>query len=274
MQQIVNFFIRNKSFILFLLLFCVSLGLTIQSHSYHRTKFINSANWATGGIYKSANNIHDYFHLKEYNRQLLEENKRLRTALANDDKNIPIDSLPLDSATHLKYQFFPADVIKNSYALYNNFITIDKGANDSIAEDMGVITSKGVVGIVSSTSKHYASILSVLNSETEINAKIKNTNYFGTLKWDGKDFKSVQLLDIQRLAKIKVGDTVTTGGMSTIFPEGILIGKVSKVVLDQSENYHIITVNLFNDMSNLGHVYVIKNNHKQEILNLQNESNE
>jgi rod shape-determining protein MreC len=81
MQQIINFVIRNKTFLLFLLLFSVSLALTIQSHSYHRSKFINSASALAGGVYGTFNSIDKYFNLKDQNKILVEENKRLRNKL-------------------------------------------------------------------------------------------------------------------------------------------------------------------------------------------------
>ena len=67
MQQIFNFVIKNKTFLLFLLLFSIALTLTIQSHSYHRSKFINSANGLTGGVYSTFNSLGQYFNLKEEN---------------------------------------------------------------------------------------------------------------------------------------------------------------------------------------------------------------
>ena len=85
MQQIINFVIRNKTFLLFLLLFVISLGLTIQSHSYHKSKFINSTSILTGNIYESASNISNYFDLKEQNNILVEENNWLRSKVINSN---------------------------------------------------------------------------------------------------------------------------------------------------------------------------------------------
>ena len=146
---------------------------------------------------------------------------------------------------------------------------INKGRNDSVKQDMGVITSKGIVGIIENNSSNYANVQSVLNSLSEINASIKNTNNFGSLKWNGEDFKTVQLVDILRSAAIKKGDTVITGGMSSIFPKGIPIGTIENFDLDVSQNYYLIDVKLFNDMTTLDHVYVIENLNRDEILTLE-----
>ncbi len=269
MQQIINFFIRNKNFILFLLLFVVSLGLTIQSHSYHKSKFINSANWLTGGVYESISGVNDYFSLKERNQRLIDENLRLRKVLFNNVDSTAITSFIDSTSFEEQYIFRASKVIKNSFNKPNNTLTINSGASDSIKQDMGVITSEGIVGIIDQTSSGYATVISVLHENSSINAKLKNSNQFGTLGWNGEQTNIVQLTDIPRLASVAVGDTVITGGMSTIFPKGVPVGTIVKYALDQSENYYLIDVQLFADMTNLGHVYVIENKDAQEILSLQ-----
>ncbi|MEL4308639.1 rod shape-determining protein MreC [Joostella sp. CR20] len=269
MQQIVNFLIRNKSFISFLLLFCFSLFLTFQSHSYQKAKFVKSANWVSGLVYNNSNKVSDYFHLKEYNEQLVEENLRLRKQLLNLKTEIQ-DSVLLTDSLFTDYNLYAASIIKNSFNKPRNYLLIDKGAQDSVQQDMGVITSKGIVGIVENTSSNYANVQSVLNSLSEINASVKNTNNFGSLKWNGKNINSVQLVDILRSANVKIGDTIITGGMSSIFPKGIPIGTIENFDLDVSQNYYLIDVKLFNDMTTLDHVYVIENLNKEEILNLEN----
>ena len=140
MQQIFNFVIRNKTFLLFLLLFSTALALTIQSHSYHKSKFINSANFLSGGVYGTFNSIDQYFNLKDENAILSEENKRLREQLFNSVNTL--DSSFVDTTySKGKYRVITADVYKNSYALTNNYLTLNKGKKDSIKEDFGVITS-------------------------------------------------------------------------------------------------------------------------------------
>jgi rod shape-determining protein MreC len=274
MQQIVNFVIRNKTFLLFLLLFGLSLFFTIQSHSYHKSKFVNSANFLTGGIYKTTHRIGQYIHLKEENDALIEENKKLRTIVFNLDLDTlrvsKVDSTLLGD----HYRFTSADVFKNSYDLTNNYLTINKGNNHGIKQDFGVITSKGIVGIVENTSKNYATVLSVLSKKNRINAQLKKTNHIGSLVWNGKSEELVQLIDISKFAPVAVGDTIMTGGQSAIFPKGILIGKVEDFSLDIGGDTYTINIRLFNDMTNIGHVYIIENLNAQEIKSLQNQSNE
>ncbi|WP_298554463.1 rod shape-determining protein MreC [uncultured Algibacter sp.] len=267
MQQIINFIIRNKNFLLFLLLFGFSILFTIQSHSYHKSKFINSANFLTGGVYNSANNVSNYFKLKSQNKLLSEENKKLRSLLLNSKTEV--DSSFIDSLTFGKsYRFYSANIIKNSYALNNNVLTLNKGFNDSIRQDFGVISSKGIVGIIDKTSGNYATVISILNSTSSISAQLKKTNHLGSLIWNGKDSKFTQLIDIPKIANVKTGDSIITSGQSSIFPKNVPIGTIESFKLDQAENYYEINVRLFNDMTSIEHVYIIENVNKEEITNL------
>jgi rod shape-determining protein MreC len=249
-----------------LLLFLIAIAFTIQSHSYHRSKFFNSANWITGSIYNTSNSITTYFNLNEENEKLLEENRRLRTLLYNREQK---DSFELDTA--LNYTVKSAQIIKNSYSNQNNYITINKGKKDSIKQDMGVITARGILGIIERTSNKYASVQSILNTKSNINAKIKNTNYFGSLVWDTKRYNVVQLEDIPRLVPLLVGDTIVTGAMSSIFPENIPIGTIRRFDLTASKSFYNIDVELFNDMTNVKNVYVIQNINRPEVLQLEAE---
>ena len=150
-----------------------------------------------------------------------------------------------------------------------NKLTIDKGERDSIQLDLGVITSKGIVGIIDNVSNKYATIQSILNTNSQINAKLKNAKHFGSLVWNTQDPNVIQLIDIPRLAPVKIGDTIVTGGKSTIFPEGILIGAVVDFELTEDKNSQNLNIQLFNDMTNLQHVYIIDNLDSQEIINLE-----
>jgi rod shape-determining protein MreC len=268
MQQIVNFIIRNKTFLLFLLLFSISLFLTFQSHSYHKSKFINSANFLTGGVYESVNNISGYFGLKKENELLLEENRRLKSILYNSNS----DTLKKEFIQLPEHNFklTAAQVYKSSYSNTNNYLTINKGKRDSIMQDMGVITSKGVVGIIDKTSNKYARVISILNTNIRVSAQLKKTDHSGIIQWNGESPYIAQLTDIPNQAPVVIGDTIVTGGMSTIFPKGIPIGTIASFKVDETENYFEIDVALFNDMTSIGHVYIIENLDAEEIYNLNN----
>jgi len=258
-----------------LLLLFISLFLTIQSHSYHKSHVVNSANFFTGGVYQQITNFSEYFSLKDQNEKLVQENTYLKNILYNTKdsatKNSTFSPLKITYQDTL-YKVSTAKIINNSYNKPNNYLTINKGKNHAIEQDMGVVNGIGIVGIVEKTSANYATVQSILNIKSGINAKIKNSNHFGSLTWNAKNVGCVQLIDVPRLAQIKKGDTIVTGGRSEIFPEDIPIGKIDKLYLDTETNRFTIEVRLFNDMTNLGTVYIIDNLDKTEIKTLEQET--
>ncbi|HEY1196347.1 rod shape-determining protein MreC [Flavobacterium sp.] len=273
MQQIFNFIIRNSNRLLFLLLLGISLGLTIQSHSYHRSKVISSANFLSGGVYEKINRVNEYLNLRAENDELVLENARLKSLLFNkEDTTKPPTP---DSIKGVKpSDIIVSKVIHNSYNTHENYITLNSGSKDGVKQDMGVINSLGIVGVIDNTSPNYSTVVSILNMKSHINAKIKKSNHFGSLTWNGKSTGYVQLEDVPRLASIRKGDTIVTGGQSVIFPEGINIGTVDIVYKKEGTSFYVIKVKLFNDMTNLGHVYIIKSKGREELINLENKSKE
>jgi rod shape-determining protein MreC len=230
---------------------------------------VNSANFLSGGIYSLRNNITSYFNLRAENQLLVDENAQLRMQVERYENNIEIskDKTNLDS----NYRVIAAKLINNSYSKTKNKLTIDKGSKNKIALDMGVITSDGIVGIIDNVSRNFATVQSILNTNSQINAKLKKSNHFGSMIWNTSDPNVVQLIDVPMLAAVELGDTVVTGGKSTIFPEGIPIGTVNQVQLDQDGNFFDLDIILFNDMTSLGHVYVIENLNSKEIKQLESE---
>ncbi|UJH66315.1 rod shape-determining protein MreC [Allomuricauda sp. SCSIO 65647] len=270
MQQIINFILRYRNSFLYAFLGLVAIALTVRSHSYHQSKFFNSSKWLTANTYRISNNISSYFDLRNENEKLSEENRALRQLLFNQEQSY---GEPLDS-TQINYKVIRGKVIKNSYTSLRNYVTIDIGKNQGVNQDMGVITSQGILGIVENTSNSHSTVQSILNIKSNINAKVKNTNYFGSLVWDGDYYDAVQLTDIPRLVPLVVGDTIITGGMSSIFPEGIPIGTIKKYELNTAQSFYDIEVSLFNDMANIGYIYVIENFDRPEILELESQTND
>jgi rod shape-determining protein MreC len=199
------------------------------------------------------------------NEKLLLENQRLLEILIN---KTPPNTVNIDT-TDIRYTIVPGQVIRNSYANQRNYVTINKGQEDGIEQDMGVITDMGILGIIENTSNKFATVQSILNENSNINAKIKNTAHFGSLIWDTKTYNVVQLIDVPKLVPLMVGDTIVTGAMSSIFPENIPIGTIKKFDLDNSKSFYRLDVQLFNDMTNLKNVYIINNINRKEILELE-----
>lgn len=266
MQQIIFFFVRNKNLLLFLLLFTVSILLTINTHAYHQNRFSSSANMFTGAIYELRSSITDYFDLRLQNDLLQEENMRLRSSL-----NTVVETSRSTDSTD-KYNLFyytRARVINNSVSRTKNYLTIDKGKRDSVLIDMGVVSSNGIVGIVHDSSNRYATVQSVLNTNSQISAKLKSSGHFGTLIWEGSDPYRNTLIDISSQVPVEVGDTVVTDGRSTIFPEGFLVGIIDRIDLEANRDYYRLSVKLTTDMTAVEHVYLLSHTDRDEILELE-----
>ncbi len=263
MQHIINIIIKNSYQLLFLLLLGISLSLTIKSHSYHRSEYVNSANAVTGTVYKKINDANEYLSLKEKNKELASENALLKELLFNK-KDTLLTSKTVFRNDLNNYKVVVAKTVKNSFNKRENYITINSGSKAGIKTDMGVVNDKGIVGLIEKTSANFSTIQSILNTKSKINAKIKNSEHFGSLIWDGKNVGFAQLIDVPRLANLRKGDSIVTGGNSDIFPENIPIGKVDKIFIDKKTNYYTINVRLFNDMTSIGYVYVIESKKRKE----------
>ncbi|MDP2067850.1 MAG: rod shape-determining protein MreC [Lutibacter sp.] len=270
MRQIIYFIKKFRYFLLFIVLEILAFIVIVQDHSYHQSKFVNSANAITGGVYNKVNSVSAFFHLKKDNQLLSEENVRLKNLLEARANKFVLDSFTvIDTSQYFqKYDYSTAKIINNNFTKRNNFLTINKGAKHGLAPDLGVINSKGIIGVIKNVSSNYASVLSILNTNSKINVRLKNSNHFGTLVWDGKDYNITQIIDIPRQAVVKTGDTIITGGKSAIFPEGIAVGVVKDFNYEQNK-YQIINIVLFNDMSAIGEVQIVKNLHKNEQIILE-----
>lgn len=271
MRNLIEFIIKYNHWLLFIILELVSFWLLFRFNNYQGSVFFTSANGLVGTIYEWTSSVGNYLHLKSTNEALLDrnlqlviENERLQTVI----DELTNDSLPLPSDK--QFEITSARVISNSINKVDNYITIDKGENDGIATDMGVIGPEGIVGIVNLTSARHALVISVLNSKSSISCKLRRTGYFGNLKWEGGDPQTAELTDVPRHAEINTGDTVVTSGYSSVFPEGINVGTVSEHSLSDDGLTCHIKVKLSTDISKLNMVRVIKNNHADEVSELYN----
>ena len=211
------------------------------------------------------NYMNEYINLKATNKNLAQENARLRSLMpdAYYESNVLRNSVS-DTIKHQQYSFIVAKVINNSMARRNNYLTLDKGSMQGVKPEMGVITSQGVVGIIKNVSAHYCTVMSMLHKDMRISAKFKNNNYFGSLAWEGTDPTIAVLKDIAKHVVFKTGDTVVTTSYSAVFPENILIGTVANADIKPGENFYNIRIKLSTNFSNLTYVYVVDNLLKSE----------
>jgi rod shape-determining protein MreC len=244
------------------------MSFVISADIEKKNVFFSSANAVSGFFNKNINDLASYFWLRTENKQLVNENLRLRKELSllKLFQNLPNNS-SIDTSGAYRYEYYPARVIKNTISRERNFITIDKGRRDGIEKDFGVISSNGVVGTVVATSERYSLVVSILNTSWGISGKIKKNNYYGSIKWEGFDYRYVNMYEIPNHLKISIGDTIVTSGYSAIFPEGIGVGTISTIDKNTSNNFFDMKLELLTDFKNLFQVYVVNNkNRKEQIL--------
>jgi rod shape-determining protein MreC len=213
------------------------------------------------GVMEISGNFKDYFSLKRANEELSRENAFLRAQLPANlvaaDAVIGFGAIVGDSGMVL-YNYQPAKVINNTINRRHNHITINKGSRHGVVQDMGVISARGIVGVVRHVSPRYSTVISVLNTQFRASAKLRETNYFGSLTWDGSSWMHMTLSEIPAHAPISAGDAVVTSGYSTIFPEGILVGTIESFYLNKGEGFYDIKVKLSVDFKNLTYVEVVE----------------
>lgn len=270
MRNLWVFILKYNNFFLFILFFATSFLLVIRNNSYQRASAFNSSNGIIGSVYQYIDYFEQYLHLTENNKLLSEENARLRDRLLGSRYKslVEVDSV-LDSVGITQYAYLVAKVINNSTHQKNNYLTINRGSNQGVEKGMGVISSNGIVGIVLNVSPHFATIQSLLHTDTRISATLFDSGNFGSLMWGGDIYKPTiaQLNDIPNHVKVKEGEEVTTSGYS-LFPPNISIGKVLSSELS-GDSFLNIKVSLNTDFNSLQYVYVITNTLGEEQRDLE-----
>jgi rod shape-determining protein MreC len=265
MRNLIFFIYKYYVFFLFFALEVVAFIIIYRFNNYQKASFVNYTTGVTSSFYTAVSNTNEYFNLRRVNDSLQIENARLHSQLITSYyKNSFNATLINDTVYKQQYEYIPAQVVSNSVTKRNNYITLNRGRLHGIEPEMGVISDNGIVGIVMNVSDHYCTVLSLLNNNCKISARIEKNGAFGSLVWEGDDPKFAALKDVNKHVPLMVNDKIITSNFSTIFPEGIPIGKIYAHSLDAGDNFHRIKVELNTDFSTVSTVYVIRNLLKQE----------
>ena len=250
----------------------IGVVLLVQNNTYQKTQFAGLTHSISGNFEKKLAKFKSYLSLQKENRQLIQENNKLYNMVKSlVTINYGEQFYNIDTTSHRKYAFIGAKVINNSTNKQFNYITLDKGSKDGIQPDMAVVCNEGIVGVVKEVSDHFSSVISFLNRNLKLSAKLKKSGHFGSLEWTGIGHEIANLKDIPHNIDVKVGDTIVTSGYSAMFPEGYMIGVVSNLEL-KGGNYYDIKVKLSTDFKNLRNVQVIENFYRSEQKKLENKS--
>lgn len=274
MKNLIAFIAKYNHWFVFVILEAISAVLLFQFNSYQGSVWFSTANVAAGKIYAWNSEIESFFLLTKVNEELTQRNIYLEhqvTQLSNRISKLTDDGSFLHSnqlQMLANYKLIPAKVVTNETNKRDNLITIDKGAADGIKKDMGVVSGTGVVGIVYMTSPHYSIVIPVLSSQSNISCTIEKRGYFGYLHWNGGPSSLAYVDDIPRHAKFRRGDNIVTSGYSSIFPEGIMVGKVGYVFNSADGLSYRVQVHLSTDFGRLRDVCVIADESMKERLQI------
>ena len=255
-----KFFISANTF-LFIILLIISFFILEIKSQYHKTKIYQLSTYIVAISNKPYKRIFQYFRLQSVNENLVKENTYLKNQLFLKQNK---KEYSVNYNNNLQYSFINARVLKNSRANAQNYLILDRGLNSGIKKDMGVVTEQGIVGVINYVSDNFSSVTSILNLTFKLNAKLKNSDGFGSLSWTGTGPKKMILSDIAISDSIKINDTIVTGGKSVYFPLGIPLGKITDIKLERIGSYYKINVEMFEDLNRIENVYIIKNKFAQE----------
>jgi|694.fasta_scaffold16256_8 rod shape-determining protein MreC len=259
MRNLGIFFIRYYSFFLFLFLEVIAFSMLFNSNNYQSASFFNSSNKISGKIFSISSNVESFINLSIVNDSLSIENARLKNQVLSERYSNKINTgvYTDTSMSFQQYTYIQAKVINNTILKRNNYLTLNRGRIHGIRKNMGVICGDGIVGIVKDVSDHYCSVISFLHKDARISAQLNSSKDFGSLVWDGLNPKIASLRDIPTHVKVKIGDSITTTGFSSIFPENVMVGKVNSVSQKNGDNFFEVSINLSTNFSTLRYVYVV-----------------
>lgn len=276
MHNLTEFLAKHNHWFVFLVLEVVSMVLLFRYNSYQGSVWFSSANAVTGKVYEWDSAVESFFSLSGVNSQLTQRNAFLEQQVRMLDDSIARLTRSQEAAvTRLSSmvpfqgcRLIPAKVVANMVNRYDNLITIDKGSDDGVKRDMGVVCGMGVVGIVYLVSEHYSIVIPALNSHSNISCTIQRRGYFGYLRWRGGSSQLAYLEDVPRHAHFKLGDNVVTSGYSSVFPPGVMVGKVLHVFNSADGLSYRVQVKLSTDFARLRDVCLVDDSALQERIDL------
>jgi len=260
MQNLVDFLLGYKHWLLFLLLEAICLFGLFSSDGYQRNVYFTTANGIAGSVYSAISSVTSYLHLKAVNHELEQENEKLLKQVVALRGQLRLAGSDSASGGHILptcYHTVTAQVVNATLHRNNNFITINRGEADGIRPEMGVVCSRGVVGVVFLTSAHFSVVMPLLNVNSKISCRLRQSEYFGTLEWQHGRSDITYVTGIPRHAKVRKGEVVETNGYSDIFPPGLPIGYVMKKSDSSDGMSYLLKVGLFANFQTLREVSII-----------------
>ena len=182
---------------------------------------------------------------------LQEEASRLRERAAASDRLRVL----LNLKEELPYSTLPARVIARDPTNWYRSIVINKGQDDGIAVDMGVMTPTGAVGRVVKVHRQLAVVLLLIDRNNAVTGLVQRTRDEGIVEGTEKGLAWIKYLPL--LSNVKVGDIVITSGLAGGFPRGLPIGRITRIERREAELFLSAEIQPDTDFGRLEEVLVI-----------------
>jgi rod shape-determining protein MreC len=265
MRNLAVFLVRHYLFLLFLLLEILSIYFLVQRNFFQHASAVSASNWFTGSLYQARTDLAEYLDLKEQNKSLADKlaeqlNQQNTSYFLYSSKGVAYN----DTVYKQRYEYLSAEVIDNTVTRRNNYIVLNRGSKQGVLVDMGVVCAEGVVGIVREVSDNFCVVMSLLHSDSKISASLKKEGSFGTLIWDGTDYRSATLKDLP-VVPIRNGDSLVSSGLGDAFPSGVPVGTITSFKINSENKTYIVDVKLATDYRKLRHAFIVKNLVRDEI---------
>jgi rod shape-determining protein MreC len=269
MRNLLNFLARYNTLFLFLLLEGIAIYLVVTRNDYHNSRVIKGMRGITRVADEKITSTKNYLRLRNINARLALENTSLRNNLGKlASKQSLVFFSVYDSTIRQQYEYTSAELVNNSVNRQKNFFTLDKGKKQGVDVGMAVVSHEGVAGMIVGSSDNFSVAMSLLNLDFRLSSRIKSNGYFGSLAWDGRDYRYAVLNEIPQHVIINIGDTVETTNYSAVFPQGIMVGVISDFEKSGSDFYRI-KVSLSTNFRRMNYVSVIRNIKKEEQLQIE-----
>lgn len=258
--------------VLFVLLEVLAVSYYARSSPYTQARLLARSNQLAGGVHGMLAGIRRYFLLGEENRALLGYVAELKERLSRYEEAETVAGFEtaLAQIGDSKYRVMNAAVISNSLNRLQNLIVLNRGARDGVTADMAVLSLDGaMVGYVVDCTDRYAVALSVLNTSFRASGKLADSDYFGSIYWDGLDPDVVTMGELSKYSDPQPGQEVVSTGFSQYFPSGVKIGVVERAELNETRTSYTAQVRLTAPISRLTHVILVENRDLFEIRDLE-----
>ncbi|MFK7787321.1 MAG: rod shape-determining protein MreC [Crocinitomicaceae bacterium] len=269
MRNFLAFIRRFRVLLFFALLQGIALTIYFTFSTFPRTQYLTTASSISGTVMDWRNDITKHFELSNSNKKLQKENASLREELLENkialSAPVGMDSVVLDKEHFIqRFEYIPGTIISSSHSRRNNYFTLDIGSEQGVEPGMGVISGKGIVGVIHNTSKYFSVVKSCLTKDINTDILIQESGEPGFLEWDGHDPRRGSMTCVSNDRSIKKWSKIVTGGKSGIFPRGIPVGKVEKTKPVEGQPVWDVTVLFAENYRTVQYVAVVKNILKSE----------